>query len=121
MANQIGKWAFIVGIVLAIIMGIGAGLGQGWASNEWLLLLLLIAGLAVGIVNITAKEVQGFLIGAIAVLVTAVAANLMQINTLMIPKLGNILENIISMVVLVIAPAALIVALRAVYGFAAEE
>ena len=25
MANQTGKWAFIIGAVLAIIMGIGAG------------------------------------------------------------------------------------------------
>ncbi len=119
MANQVGKWSFIIGAVLAIIMGIGAGLGQAWGTNQWLVLLLLVAGLVVGVVNVTAKEVQGFLIASIAVLVTAVAANLAQLDVL-IPKIGGILQAIVTMVVLVIAPAALVVSLRAAYGFAAE-
>jgi hypothetical protein len=119
MANQVGKWAFIIGVVLAVIMGIGAGLGQAWGTNQWLVLLLLVAGLVVGVVNITAKEVQGFLIASIAILAAAAAANLAQVNVL-VPKVGAILNSIVAMVVLVVAPAALIVALRAVYGFAAE-
>lgn len=117
-SNQIGKWAFIVGVVLAIIMGIGVGLSQAWGSNAWLILLLVVLGLVVGFVNITAKEVQGFLIAAIALL-AANTANLSAADTL-IRSLGSILEGIIANVVLVVAPAALIVALRAVYGFAAE-
>ena len=118
MANQVGKWAFIIGAVLAIIMGIGVGLGQAWGANAWLILLLVVLGLVVGFVNITAKEVSGFLVAAIALL-AANTANLAAANTL-VPKLGSILAGIISNVILVVAPAALIVALRAVYGFAAE-
>lgn len=118
MSKEVGKWAFIIGAVLAVIMGIGAGLGQAWGANAWLMLLLVVLGLVVGFVNITAKEVQGFLIAAIAVL-AAGTANLGYANTL-VAKLGDILSGIIAMVILVVAPAALIVALRAVYGFAAE-
>ena len=118
MANDIGKWAFIIGAVLAVIMGIGVGLGQAWGANAWLILLLVVLGLVVGFVNITAKEVQGFLIASIAVLV-ANTANLTAANTL-VSSLGDILAGIIANVVYIVAPAALIVALRAVYGFAAE-
>lgn len=117
--NQVGKWAFLIGVVLAVITGIGSGLAQEWGTNPWLMLLLVVLGLVVGFVNITAKEVQGFLVASIALLVVG-AANLSSINTL-VPSLGSILEGIVNMVVLIVAPAALIVCLRAIYGFAAEK
>ena len=118
MAKEIGKWAFIVGAVLAIIAGIGAGLGQAWGNNVWVTALLVLAGLVVGFVNITSKEVQGFLVASVAVLV----ANTAGLSTLFpgALQLGAILAGIVAKVLIVVAPAALIVALRAVYGFAAE-
>ena len=120
MANELGKWAFLIGVLLALIMGLvealsTAGLGT---AGPWLLFLILILGLVIGFVNITAKEVQGFLVAAIAVMVAAGAAGLA--NTADIGVLGAILQSVIGYVVLLVAPAALIVALRAVYGFAAE-
>ena len=56
MASQVGKWAFLIGVVLAVITGIGTGLAQDWGVNPWLMLLLVVLGLIVGFVNITAKE-----------------------------------------------------------------
>ncbi|MBW2996410.1 hypothetical protein KY332_03860 [Candidatus Woesearchaeota archaeon] len=119
MASALGKWAFIIGALLAVLLGILEGVGQALGTNAWLVLLLLVLGLVIGFVNIAAKEVQPFLVAAIAVLVAAGAANLVAANTLFSP-LGAILVAVVKDVVLVVAPAALIVALRAVYGFAAE-
>jgi len=118
-AKTVGKWTFIVGAVIAIIAGIGAGLNQGWANHAWLTAILVLAGLIVGVVNITATEVEGFLIAAIAILI-ANTANL----TALIPgvlSIGAILAGIVAKVLILIAPAALIVALRASYGFVAEQ
>lgn len=118
-AKLIGKWTFIVGAIIAIITGIGAGLNQGWADNVWVAALLVLAGLIVGVVNITATEVEGFLIAAMAILI-ANTANL----TALIPgveSIGAILAGIVAKALLLIAPAALIVALRASYGFVAEQ
>jgi hypothetical protein len=117
--KELGKWAFIVGAVIAIITGIGAGLGQAWGNNIWLMVLLIVAGIVVGIINITAKEVQGFLIASVAVLV----ANTANLGALVpgLEQLGAILAGIVGKMLVVVAPAALIVALKAVYGFAAEE
>jgi len=119
MVNQVGKWAFIIGALLAVLLGILEGVGQALGANAWLVLLLLVLGLVIGFVNISAKEVQPFLVAAIAVLAAATAANLVVANTLFAP-LGTILAAVVKDVVLVVAPAALVVSLRAVYGFAAE-
>ena len=118
MAKDLGKWAFIIGAVLALVMGIAAGLGQAWAGNTWLTVILVAAGLIVGFVNISAKEVQPFLVAAIAVL----AANTANLAVLFpgLTQLGAILAGIVAKLLVVIAPAALIVGLRAVYKFAAE-
>lgn len=125
MANELGRWAFIVGALLAVILGIGAGLGQAWGTNIWLLLLLLVIGLVIGLVNITQKEVQPFLVSAIALFAAAAAANLGRADILLSPlgfsSLGSILQSVINYVVLVVGPAALVVALREVYVFAQED
>ena len=119
MANQVGKWAFIIGALLAVLMGILEAVGQPLGTNAWLVLLLLVAGLVIGFVNISAKEAQPFLVASVAVLLAAGAANLVAANTLFSP-LGALLAAVVKDIVLVVAPAALVVALRAVYGFAAE-
>lgn len=119
MANEIGKWAFIIGALLAVLMGILEGVGQVLGTNAWLMMLLLVLGLVIGFVNITAKEVEPFLIAAIAVLAAAGTSNLVIGNMLFTP-LGTILAAIAKDIVLVVAPAALIVGVRAVYGFAAD-
>ncbi len=118
MANEIGKWAFVIAAVISIITGIGAGLNQAWASNAWITAVLVVLGLTVGFVNITAREVQGFLIASVAVLL-ANGAGLASLFPGMI-QFGAILAGIVVKIVITIAPAALIVALRSVYGFAAE-
>lgn len=120
MANELGKWSFLVGVLLALIMGLVAALSPGslGTARPWLLFLLLVLGLIIGFVNITAKETEGFLVGSIAVLIASGVAGLT--NTATIGALGAILQQIMNHVVLIVAPAALIVALRAVYGFAAE-
>ncbi len=119
MVNQVGKWAFIIGAVIAIITGIGAGLNQAWANNAWLTALMVVIGLVVGFVNITSKEVEGFLIASVAVLI-ANTANLAALIPGVL-QIGSILAGVVAKSLIVIAPAALIVALRTVYGFAAEE
>ncbi len=118
MAEAIGKWSFLIGIVLALITGIGAGAGAAWAVNPWIALIIVVLGLVIGFVNITATEVQPFLIAALALFAFSFA-NLGAVDTL-IPYLGSVLNSVVTYVAMLIGPAALVVALRAVYKFAAE-
>ena len=118
MASELGKWAFIIGIVVALVLGIVGGIGSslGAATTAWLTLLLVVLGLIVGFVNINKKEVTAFLIAAVALLI-ANTAGLMNVNTL-IPYLGSILEGIVAFLLIMVAPAALVVAVKAFWELA---
>ncbi|MEM4248432.1 MAG: hypothetical protein QXH80_04115 [Candidatus Nanoarchaeia archaeon] len=118
---EVGKWAFLIGFIVAIILGIIAGVGTvlGATTAAWLTLLLVVLGLIVGFANITAKETTAFLIAALGLLV-ARTAGLSAINTL-IPYLGSILEGIVNYLLVIVAPAALIVAVKAFYEMASKK
>ncbi len=107
MDAKIGHWAFIVGILLAIIAGLVPQLQT--STITWILVIL---GLVVGLLNISAKETTEFLVAVIALLIVGSAGA--------IPALGGIVLAILANIVALSAPAALIVALKAVYSLAAE-
>ena len=115
--SPVGSWAFILGVVVAIIAGIVAGsVGLTSAVAGWVTLLLVILGLIVGFLNIGDKEVFNFLIAAIA-LIAVGTANLQTID-IVIPYLGTVLHSIVINVAVFVAPAALIVALKAIHSLA---
>ena len=105
MDSKIGHWAFIIGILLAVI----AGLVPAWQTPTitW---ILVVIGLIVGLLNIQAKETTEFLVAAITLLIVGSAGA--------IPALGVIVLSILANIVAIVAPAALIVALKAVYALA---
>lgn len=105
MDARLGHWAFIVGIVIAIL----AGLVPAWQTPmvTWVLVIL---GLIVGLLNITAKETIEFLVAAITLMLIGSAGA--------IPALGIIILSILANIVAFVAPAALLVALKSIYELA---
>ena len=102
MRDMIGKWAFIVGLVISIIAGI---VSIGPTGLAWLVVLGIIAGL----INVTSKEVTGFLIATIALMmVGSVGLNL--------PAVGSFVTSIVSAFTAFVAGAALIVAIKEVFA-----
>ena len=67
--------------------------------------VIAILGLVVGFLNVTAEESQGFLLAAVALILSAT-------SILAIPILGAIITIIVANVVAFIAPAMLVVALK---------
>ena len=108
---------YTIGVILAVVMGIGSAIGSGFASNPWLVFLLVVIGLVVGFYNISAKEVHNFLIGTIALIIANTAANLMALNAL-INGLGTFLSVTISNFIIVAAAAAVVVSFKAIYAIA---
>ena len=101
--SRIGHWVFLGGFVLAIIAGLVPKL-----QSQTVMWLLVVAGFVVGILNITAKESQEFLVASIALVVAASSA----ISVL--PALAVVLKNI----VLFVFPAALFVAVKVIWELA---
>jgi hypothetical protein len=112
--QRVGAWAFILGILIAIIAGIATAVNI--ALGGVITLLLVILGLIVGFLNISDKEVQKFLIAAIALMAVG-TANLGAINTA-VPVLGTALVYVVQFIGAFVAPAALVIALKAVYNLA---
>jgi hypothetical protein len=101
--SKMGHWAFMLGIAIAIV---GALIGM--YANE-ITFLLIVLGLIVGFMNITQKEVSGFLLAVIALLMVG-AAGLENI-----PIIGGTVGVILGNISAFVAPAAVIVALKAVW------
>ena len=101
--DVIGKWCFLIGIILAIILGL---FGTAFPMSG---LILVILGLIVGFLNVSGSETTPFLVAAIALLVVANSSGLSTI-----PTIGMYLEGIVAAIAAFTAPAALIVALKAV-------
>jgi hypothetical protein len=73
MNNSLGSWAFILGVAIALLFGAFGGIIVAFAP--WVTLVLVVLGLIVGFLNITAKEVNDFLIAAIALASISALAN----------------------------------------------
>ena len=106
----VGSWSFLVGLVLAVILGLGYG-GAYQATLLWVVFLL---GIVVGLLNITHNEVAGFLTsGTVLVLVSFLGVQVGVFDNV-VPLIGNVLRGILTLFV----PATIIVALKSVFVLA---
>ena len=110
--NLLGAWAFIIGVVLAVIFGLFAVP----AVATWLPWVLVIVGLLVGFLNIADVEVQPFLIAG-AILVIVANFGLDVFATILMGQKA-ILANILGNLLMIFVPATIIVALKSVFSFA---
>ncbi len=111
--EKVGGWAFILGVVIAIVAGLASGALDA-ASAGYVTLALVVLGLIVGFLNVGDKQVNDFLIAAIAVVLLGTA------NLAVIPVVGMYLALMVLNVAAFVAPAALVVALKAVYNLASK-
>ena len=102
----VGFWSFIIGLVIALIFGIiSASMGAAW---DWVIIVLIILGIIIGFLNITAKEVPTLLLATIALIVVGnVFAPL--------PGIGKFIGAILNYVAVLVAPAAIIAAIKALW------
>jgi hypothetical protein len=129
--EKIAHYAFLAFVIIAIVAGIVIG---AWAysvntslpyplnmtgnvanANSYILLIMVILGIIVGLISVTAKEVQPFLIATIAL----VAASLVQVWQ-PLDTISNILGYwatlILDYIVAFVAPAAVLLAIKAVFA-----
>ena len=107
MKSFIGQWGFIIGLAIAVIMGL-FDVGNTWP------LVLVILGLLVGLMNVTSKESLGFLVAAIALMVGGT-------GFLNVFPGAIIMQNIMSAVILFVASAAFPVVFRQLFSTLRER
>lgn len=113
MAKSFGAWAFLIGVILAVIVGAAS---QGNLNATWVSILVLL-GLIVGFLNVTDKEVTPFMMaGTVLVIVTSLGGNVLE----GIAGVGGLLSGAFSGVNLLFVPATIIVALKSVFTLAKD-
>lgn len=113
MASKMGQWSFVVGILLAILLGFVPGNLMGVAT-----LVLVILGLLVGFLNITEKETTPFLVASVALLATGNAAD--SLTVIPPDALGDFLASAVRNIAAFVAPAAILVAVKAIWALAKD-
>jgi hypothetical protein len=97
----IGKWAFIIGLVIAVLAGL-------FFQPGWAIWILVVLGVIVGLLNVTAEETQGFLLASIALTLSATALN-------SLPIVGTAFSYVLPFVVAFVAGATVVIALKLLF------
>ncbi|MDH7517633.1 MAG: hypothetical protein QHH19_04750 [Candidatus Thermoplasmatota archaeon] len=130
MIGKLAIYAFIAGIVIAIIFGLFHAwtIGQGETpffetdNGGWVAWLLAVIGVIVGVLafmgkgTITAKEVPAFLLAGIALLVMYGTFENITIK----PAIGTLLKSISLPLAIFIVPAVGILAIKAIWDIGKE-
>lgn len=105
--NVIGAWAFLIGVILAVIVGL---LGKEVNSGIWVISLVVL-GIIIGLLNVGGSELKEFMIaGTVLVIVSA-----MSKDTLMgVKYVGEIVRALVVLFV----PATIVVSLKVVFALA---
>ncbi len=117
MDKRVGAYSFMVGVLIAVVLGLFAAYIRPPVAPI-LVSLLVVLGLIVGFLNVTGKQTQEFLtVGTILAIVSYVggAANLAQVMYIG-PYLIGIFGNIMAFVV----PAVIVVGLKDILKLAKE-
>ena len=111
--NVLGAWAFLIGVIIALVIGIlGARLSQG--TNENLALALVVIGVIIGLLNVGGEELKDFMMaGTVIVVVSALGGAQAYLG-----GISSYLSGIVSALVAMFVPATLVVALKAIFVIA---
>jgi len=104
--NLVGAWAFLIGVILAVLVAL---LGMDLAGTTGIILVIL--GLIVGLLNIGSDETKEFLMaGVVLVIVGSLSKGVLNV----IPQIGSMMDALVMLFV----PATIIVALKSVFSIA---
>jgi len=110
---KIGSWAFIIGVVIALLVGI-FGSGNAPVATS----VLIVLGLIVGLLNVTGRETTPFLLASVSLVIVASMGGTVLSG---VAKIGPTLQSVLGAIMTFVIPATIIVALKAIYALAHDE
>ncbi len=113
--NVLGAWAFLIGVVLALLGGMLSALFGH--LNGIVLGLLLILGLVIGVVGVAPNDIPKFLRAAVSLVIvsyagTAGVRNIEFLNW----ELGNVVSSTLGALLVLLVPATILVAIRSMFS-----
>ena len=123
--KKLGSWLFLIGVLVAVIVGIILGADLWEDTQGYVTLLLAILGFIVGILtffaigNITKEQVPTFLIAALMLVGIGAAGGTNLFSEVSI--IGPYFYQIATMLAVFVAPAAGLLAIRAIWDAGKTE
>ncbi|MEK6830307.1 MAG: hypothetical protein AABY15_09400 [Nanoarchaeota archaeon] len=118
--NSLGAWAFLIGIVLAII----AGVFTRGSTDPVILIIIIMLGIIVGYF-VSENNVQIFLFASVATVVASFAgiqglATNVALTGITVSgvEIGKIIASVLTALLFLFVPATIIVALKTVFSIA---
>ena len=104
--NMLGAWAFLIGVILAVIAGVaGLLVNSGWTTS------LVIIGIIIGLLNIGGSELKEFMLaGTVLVIVSAMGSGTLG--------LVRYVGEITTALLILFVPATIVVALKTIFALA---
>jgi len=108
-AQEIGKWAFLIGVLLSLLSAFLTGI----VTFATLVLILFLLGLLVGFLNVSRKNSVTFLMGVLVLLVIGVGG-ISALSQLRLDWLYNYLITALGSFIAFVGAAGLVVAIKAI-------
>jgi len=125
MFKKISSWLFLLGLLIAVIFGFIFGANLWTDTNNYIAILLVVLGFVVGILtflalgNISYEKLPTFLLAALVLVGIAIAASTSWVYEL--NYIGPYISSIATMLAVFVAPAAGLLAIRAIWDTGKTE
>ncbi|MEK6855931.1 MAG: hypothetical protein AABX66_02110 [Nanoarchaeota archaeon] len=119
--NLIGAYAFLIGLVLAVIVGVLAGLFIEIKITPLILGILALLGILVGFF-VADNDIQTFLMASVSL----VLVSYLGISGLLVGaafsgiEVGHIISSVLQTLLAMFVPATIVVALKSVFSIASS-
>lgn len=113
--NVIGAWAFLIGVILALIGGaLSAFLGD---LNAVVLGLLMVLGIVAGLIGVSPNDVNKFLTASVSLVIVSYAGSAGVRNIEFLSwEIGNIVSSTLGALLVLLVPATIIVAIKSLFS-----
>jgi hypothetical protein len=132
MINKVGSWIFLIGICVALLVGLIFGVGQATNANLTNLetplgIIVAVLGFLVGILSffalgaVTKEKIPTFLIASIILIGLAIAVTSTTWIFGSFRELAPLFTNITQYLAIFVAPAAIILVIRSLWDAARTQ
>ena len=119
--NSVGAWAFLMGVILAIVIGLSTSLLPIPSLSQYtsqIYGILMILGLLIGFVSIPGRDSQTFLLaGAILVIISRFGMDSVRGSFIGI-GIGDAVSSVFAALLALFVPATIVVAVKTVFSIA---
>jgi hypothetical protein len=119
--NVLGAWAYTVGVIIAVAVGVIVGLRLDVPNFKIYSLaasaLLVFFGLLIGFLNVNTRDINAFLLAGVSlVLVNSLASQAVSQGVVATGAVGSVLHAVFNSLLLIFVPATVIVALKSLFS-----